>query len=118
VTILDPTGSLWCSAQTLLRHASVAVTYGGSVVQEALAAGTPIVVLPVVPIHDTPWIAAFRGTAVLDDPDAALARIADILSGGAPAPDRARLEQYCDPFLDGGALGRLQALVVRMMKAA
>ncbi len=117
-TILDPSGRLWCSAQMLLRHASVALTYGGSVVQEALAAGTPIVVQPVVPIHETPWIEAFRGTVVFDDPDAALARIGDILSGRASLPDRAPLEQYCDPFLDDHALVRLQALVSRMMKAA
>jgi len=107
IVVLDPARGQWTSAQALLRNCSACLTYGGSVVWEALALGTPLVLYPVVEGHDTPWLRAFRSSLVVDDAAEAGARIDAILERrAAPVPESA-VKTYCDPFRDGRGLERL-----------
>lgn len=114
VTVLRPSDPTWCSAQALLRRSAACLTYGGSVVAEALALGTPTVVYPVVPGHSRSWLDAFRGTVVVESEEAAVALIADTLAGRGRAVDRNLVRDHCDAFLDQDALGRLRTLVAQM----
>jgi UDP-N-acetylglucosamine:LPS N-acetylglucosamine transferase len=113
VTVFRPS-DVWCSAQAILRRSAVCLTYGGSVVTEALALGTPVVVYPVVPAHKTPWVDAFRGSVIVDSEEGAVALLTDILTGRARKIDRDLVRDHCDAFLDDQALGRLTALVERL----
>lgn len=119
VTVLQPprrrpeSSEAWCSAQTLFRRSSACLTYGGSVVAEALALGVPIVVYPAVKAHVTRWVETFRGTVIVDSEDAAVGLLQEILDR-APEIDRDLLREHCDAFLDDKALDRLKTLVNRM----
>lgn len=115
VTVLRPSAPIWCSAQALLRRSAACLTYGGSVVTEALALGTPVVMYPVVPVHETPWVEAFRGSVIVESEDAAVNLLADILGGRGRKIDRNLLRENCDAFLDGHALDRLRRIVERMV---
>lgn len=116
--VLDPARDEWTSAQALLRHASLCLTYGGSVVWEALALGTPLVLYPVAEGHDTPWLRAFRDSLVVADGAEAAARIDAILARRAvPVPESA-VKTYCDPFCDGRGLERLTRLARAALETA
>jgi hypothetical protein len=118
VTVMDPQSN-WCSAQDLLRAATVSLTYGGSVVAEALALGAPMVVYPVVPAHETGWVRAVRDRVIFESSERVVSHVAELLDrGGREMVDDAIRAVYCDPFRDGRALERLTDLCLNLRKAA
>ena len=118
VTVMDP-GSNWGNAQDLLRAATVSLTYGGSVVGEALALGAPMVVYPVLPAHETGWVRAVRDRVIFESSERVVAQVAELLDrGGRQSIDDTIRTVYCDPFRDGRALERLTELCLNLRKAA
>lgn len=110
VTVLKPS-ELWCGAQPLLKRSTLCLTYGGSVVTEALALRKPMIVYSPVPAHRTQWVDVFADSIIAASEDDAAERIAAVLERRAPQIPEQLLRENCDEFLDDGALSRFTDLV-------